>query len=78
MKKLKALLVECGVEEELTDSFVGNLAGYDDVPSELEPHYEHIYTEGGGEGGAEDVEGVFKLKDTFFMVDWRYFSHEGL
>lgn len=77
VEKLKALLTECGVEEELTDSFVVNLADNDDVPSELAPYYEHVYTEGGGEGGSEYVEGVFKLKDTFFMTDWRYFSHNG-
>ena len=72
--KLKTLLAECGVEEELTDSFVVALADDEPLP-ELEPHYEHMYTD--DNDGAEYVEGVFKLKDTFFMVDWCYYSYDG-
>jgi hypothetical protein len=39
--------------------------------------YEHIVQDGGGEGGAEDCHGVFKLKGKIYMAEYRYYSHEG-
>lgn len=44
--------------------------------------YEHIMEEGGGEGGSEYCEGVFKLGggpsgDTYFKASWSYYSHHG-
>lgn len=39
--------------------------------------YEHIMSEGGGEGGSEDCEGVFKWKGKFYHTCWEYYSHEG-
>ena len=39
--------------------------------------YEHLQQEGGGEGGAESCEGVFKLKGKMYQAFWRYYSHEG-
>jgi hypothetical protein len=45
--------------------------------SDLEQHYTHLESDGGGEGGAEDCYGVFQLKDTIFRVEWKYYSHHG-
>lgn len=39
--------------------------------------YEHLDTEGGGEGGAEYCHGVFKLNDKIFMAEYGYYSHYG-
>ncbi len=39
--------------------------------------YEHLQQEGGGEGGAEDCYGVFKIKDKTFKAYYQYRSHEG-
>ena len=41
------------------------------------PEVEHIKTEGGGEGGSEDVATVVKIKDTYYEVCYSYYSHEG-
>lgn len=38
---------------------------------------EHIQTEGGGEGGSEDVTTVVKIKDAYYEVCYSYYSHEG-
>lgn len=44
----------------------------------LEKHgYEHVMQEGGGEGGSEYCEGVFKLGDKYFHASWRYYSYHG-
>lgn len=40
-------------------------------------NYEHIMQEGGGEGGSEYCEGVFKLDGVYYHVSWSYYSHEG-
>lgn len=39
--------------------------------------YEHIHQEGGGEGGSEYCEGVFKLDDKLYEVNYSYYSHNG-
>lgn len=39
--------------------------------------YEHLQQEDGGEGGAEDCYGVFKLKGKTYMAEYQYYSHEG-
>lgn len=39
--------------------------------------YEHLHEEGGGEGGAEDCEGVFRLGDTIYKAYYTYYSHDG-
>lgn len=39
--------------------------------------FEHIESEGGGEGGAEYCRGVIRIKDQFFVADWTYYSHHG-
>lgn len=39
--------------------------------------YEHCMQEGGGEGGAEFCEGVFKLGDKYYHTHWTYMSHYG-
>lgn len=39
--------------------------------------YEHLEQEGGGEGGAEDCHGVFKLGDKYYKASYRYYSHHG-
>ena len=39
--------------------------------------YKHCMQEGGGEGGAEDCEGVFKLGDKYYHTYWTYRSHDG-
>lgn len=41
------------------------------------PEVEYIQTEGGGEGGSEDVTTVVKIKDTYYEVCYSYYSHEG-
>ena len=39
--------------------------------------YEHIQQEGGGEGGAESCNGVFKLRDKIYKAEYRYYSYHG-
>lgn len=39
--------------------------------------YEHVMQEGGGEGGSEYCEGVFKLGEKYYKTDWSYYSHHG-
>lgn len=39
--------------------------------------YQHISQEGGGEGGAEDCEGIFKFKGKTYRVEYNYYSHNG-
>lgn len=39
--------------------------------------YKHLEQDGGGEGGAEDCEGVFKLGGKYYHTTWRYYSHHG-
>lgn len=39
--------------------------------------YEHLYQDGGGEGGAENCEGVFRLGDTIYSASYSYYSYEG-
>lgn len=39
--------------------------------------YEHVMQEGGGEGGSEYCEGVFKLGGDYFKASWSYYSHQG-
>ena len=39
--------------------------------------YKHIYSKGGGEGGAEDCEGVFSLKGVYYKTNYSYYSHQG-
>ena len=38
---------------------------------------EHIESEGGGEGGSEDVYTVLKIDDIFYRIDYNYYSFEG-
>lgn len=39
--------------------------------------YSHLMQDGGGEGGAEYCEGVFKLKGVMYKVEWAYYSYNG-
>lgn len=39
--------------------------------------YEHIEQDGGGEGGAEDCYGVFKLNGVYYSVSYSYYSYNG-
>lgn len=41
------------------------------------PEMETVYTEGGGEGGGEHVEIVFRIKDKLFAVYGSYYSYDG-
>lgn len=64
--------------------FYDNITGINLTPEELETKFEvivskykHIYSEGGGEGGAEYCESVFKYGDKFYKVDYSYSSYWG-
>ena len=50
---------------------------YNKAKSEVLDGYEHLMQEGGGEGGSEYCEGVFRLNDKYYHVDWSYYSHHG-
>lgn len=39
--------------------------------------YEHLQHEGGGEGGAQDVEGVWSINGTFYKFCYSYYSYHG-
>lgn len=39
--------------------------------------YEHIHQEGGGDGGSEYCEAVFKWKDKTYKMTYSYYSHHG-
>lgn len=40
-------------------------------------NYKRLDGDGGGEGGAEYVWGIFQIDDTLFRVDWSYYSYHG-
>lgn len=39
--------------------------------------YEHIVSEGGGEGEGEYCYGVIKIGDTYLKAEWSYYSYDG-
>lgn len=39
--------------------------------------YKHVVQEGGGEGGAEDCYGVFKLGGKTYKAEYSYYSYHG-
>lgn len=39
--------------------------------------FEHIATEGGGEGGGEYCYGIIKFKDKYYKAEWSYYSYNG-
>tara|TARA_R110000851_G_scaffold113976_1_gene238844 strand:- start:22 stop:1191 length:1170 start_codon:yes stop_codon:yes gene_type:complete len=43
----------------------------------LRTGYEHLSQEGGGEGGSEYCEGVFKLSGKIYKAEYSYYSHDG-
>ena len=43
----------------------------------LDNNYAHVSSEGGGEGGAEYCESVFKYRDKYYKVYYYYYSHQG-
>ncbi len=40
-------------------------------------NYEFIHQDGGGEGGTEYCETVFKLNETYYKMEYSYYSHHG-
>lgn len=44
----------------------------------LRTGYEHLSQDGGGEGGSEYCEGVFKLGGKIYKAEYSYSSHQGL
>lgn len=53
------------------------MEAYQNAKSEVLEGYEHVMQEGGGEGGSEYCEGVFRLNDKYYHVSWSYYSHHG-
>jgi hypothetical protein len=43
----------------------------------LKEKYEHLDSDGGGEGGSEDCYGIFKLGDKIFKAYYTYYSYNG-
>ena len=43
----------------------------------LQSGYEHITSEGGGEGEGEYCYGVIKIGDTYLKAEWSYYSYDG-
>ena len=61
------------------DNFIFQCTEGDLYPKELEKflEYTHLDQEGGGEGGAEDCYGVFRLGDRIFKAHYSYQSYNG-
>lgn len=80
---LKEQIIEAGVldpdsyydEDEAVRELMlyGSSSGWNHPPES----FEHIQKEGGGEGGGEHVETVFKFKDKIYKVVLTYFSYDG-
>ncbi len=64
------------VVSELASGDLDYLCDFEDGEP-LDYLYEHIETEGGGEGGAEYCYGVFKLDGKSYKAEWSYYSYEG-
>jgi hypothetical protein len=65
---------------EITESSTGNcgINTYEIVEGYVSHNdYEHIYQEGGGEGGAEYCESVFKWKGKYYKITYNYYSYTG-
>lgn len=62
------------------DNYSDRSLGFDERVVKINPSeigLEYLHQEGGGEGGAEYCEGVFKWKDTIYKITYNYYSHHG-